>query len=214
MAHRPQQDTSTKEGPEATECRQRWWQWPPTRGTSPTRRRSHSSRPQPPSTPPTSPHPAPSPPAKTRTRGKVKKNLPRRNTEVLAERLRVSGGDTHHVAVTAIRAARCASAKSAGLERGGLRTSLLAQLFSCQRTPRRPTCPSLRPDRPTPHAERPRRGHACRFSPALPASLNAPAWPSQNAIAVSGGPPGATALSCSHPPQESTRMHRSTLRRT
>ena len=80
-------------------------------------------------------------------------------------------------------------------KRGGLRTSLLAQLFSCQRTPRRPTCPSLRPDRPTPHAERPRRGHACRFSRALPASLNAPAWPSQNAIAVSRGAPGATALS-------------------
>ena len=106
------------------------------------------------------------------------------------------------------------SAKSAGLERGGLRTSLLAQLFSCQRTPRRPTSPSMRPDRPTPHAPRPRRGHAWRPPPALPASLNAPAWPSQNAIAVSGGPPGATALSCSHPPQESTRMHRSTLRRT
>ena len=48
---------------------------------------------------------------------------------------------------------------------------------------------------------------------ALPLPLNAPAWLSQNAIAVSGGPPGATALSCSHPPQESTRMHRSTLRR-
>jgi hypothetical protein len=31
-------------------------------------------------------------------------------------------------------------------------------------------------------------------------------WLSQNAIAVSWGPPGSTALSCSHPPQESTRM--------
>ena len=97
---------------------------------------------------------------------------------------------------------------------GWLRTSLLGQLFSCQRTPRRPTSPSMRPDRPTPHAARPRRGHAWRPPPALPASLNAPAWPSQNAIAVSEGPPGATALSCSHPPQESTRMHRSTLGRT
>ena len=97
--------------------------------------------------------------------------------------------------------------------RGSLRTSLLAQLFSCERTPRRPTSPSMRPDRPTPPAARPRRGHAWRPPPALPASLNAPAWPSQNAIAVSGGPPGATALSCSHPPQESTRMHRSTLGR-
>ena len=99
-------------------------------------------------------------------------------------------------------------------KRGWLRTSLLGQLFSCQRTPRRPTCPSMRPDRPTPHAERPRRGHAWRLPPALPLPLNAPAWLSQNAIAVSGGPPGATALSCSHAPQESTRMHRPTLRRT
>ena len=90
----------------------------------------------------------------------------------------------------------------------------LGQLFSCQRTPRRPTSPSMRPDRPTPHAARPRRGHAWRPPPALPASLNAPAWPSQNAIAVSWGPPGATALSCNHPPQESTRMHRPTLGRT
>ena len=107
-----------------------------------------------------------------------------------------------------------AVARFARLERGGLRTYVLAQLFSCQRTPRRPTSPSMRPDRPTPHAARPRRGHAWRPPPALPASLNAPAWLSQNAIAVSGGPPGATALSCSHPPQESTRMHRSTLGRT
>eukprot|EP01047_Picozoa_sp_COSAG01_P048260 COSAG01_NODE_4686_length_4811_cov_4.669355_5_plen_92_part_00 len=36
--------------------------------------------------------------------------------------------------------------------------------------------------------------------------------PSQNAIAVSGGPPGATALFCNHPPQESTRMHLLTLK--
>jgi hypothetical protein len=90
---------------------------------------------------------------------------------------------------------------------GRLRTSLLAQLFSCQRTPRRPTSPSMQPDRPTPHAERPRRGHAWPLPPALPASLNAPAWLSQNVIAVNGGPPGATALSCSHPPQAGFDSH-------
>jgi hypothetical protein len=36
-ARRPQQATSTKEGREAIEGRQRWRQGPPTRGPSPTR---------------------------------------------------------------------------------------------------------------------------------------------------------------------------------
>jgi hypothetical protein len=67
LSFRHENERSKNEGREATDRAQRWWRGPPTRSPSPTRRRSHSSRPQPPSTPPTSPHSAPSPPARTRT---------------------------------------------------------------------------------------------------------------------------------------------------
>jgi hypothetical protein len=91
-------------------------------------------------------------------------------------------------------------------ERGGLRTYVLAQLFSCQRTPRRPTCPSMRHDRPTPHAERPRRGHAWRLPPALALPLMAPTCPPGIAPCPTAGPPGARTLLLQSP-AECGRMH-------
>jgi hypothetical protein len=154
-AHRSQQDSSTKEGREATEGRHWWRQRPPTRSPSPTRRRSHSSRPQPPSTPPTSPYPALSTSAHTRTHARSAQNLPRElvGSNGLSRRVCLS----HHHQLEHIRSLG-QSGRSGEIPEGG-RTCL--STCSCSRTPlpremtERATCPCRPQDRTTADAHPP-----------------------------------------------------------